>query len=870
MYIFLNAIKIFFLNLFETDKDEKNFFFRLSLSLLSIIIILILINFVIYSIYPNNSEALRFEAEKLIHPLYHLWIEPEPIERFQILTSLILMPLLIVCSIKIFSLKLFSRISISNHIYFVNLALCFSFLGILFYLAFKINNPNFINPEITSTQLIRSYFITITSDIRFVVAIVFYPLITYFIINGTPEKYKKFINIILYLFLSTILLCLFLLSIFNSDNYLGAYNHLNAVLYPISQVQQGKSLLFDLSAVYGLYPHFLYPIFKLMNVNVISFSLTMSALTTISYSLIFLGLRKIINNSLVTFLAFIAILYFSYIAFFLWPYPINGNFDIYHAYKPIRMFFPAIILYSVFSYILAPNRNLYLLITFISSLSILWNFDSGVICFLSFYIYILYERLIGNNVRGFTQDFIKHTFISSVILALTILLFSCFTYFVSNSIPDWSLFLQYPIIFSSAHYFSLPLPLFNAWNLIFLVYLYGIYIGFHSILFGKKDAIDRIVFFVAIFGVGISTYYLNRSHDSNLFATLYPSFILLAIFLSKLLNKNNRAHLFQIKNLSIVMMISFIFVLTLFQTIQPNKIINILSKRIPDIINSKLSNQIISDGISLVNFNAQPNDQVAIISEYDGIIHLETKTSAPFSSPGTDLHQTHVAWDTFKNSLTNNRLHKVFISGDVYKSGKTPDLRYVEIMKIFGEHYYLDDWVGAWRMFISKKYKPVTPFSINASASYSKFCPNNSLGCNNTVKNFNSIENFPKNTKFIKIDFNLSAPITVQSIMLHVIMNKHIIMKNYKFIEKQYAGTSTTLPIQGLDNIGILNNEYKKFVNTDERSNQLGYKVNQKFSILVPENNYMDICTVFKVELTYNNNNKINVRVPCKTIGKQE
>ena len=137
----------------------------------------------------------------------------------------------------------------------------------------------------------------------------------------------------------------------------------------------------------------------------------MSALTTISYSLIFLGLRKIINNNLVTFLAFIAILYFSFIAFFLWPYPINGNFDIYHAYKPIRMLFPAIILYSVFTYILAPNRNLYLLITFISSLSILWNFDSGVICFLSFYIYILYERLIGNNIRGFTLDFVKHTFI---------------------------------------------------------------------------------------------------------------------------------------------------------------------------------------------------------------------------------------------------------------------------------------------------------------------------------------------------------------------------------------------------------------------------------------------------------------------------
>ena len=105
------------------------------------------------------------------------------------------------------------------------------------------------------------------------------------------------------------MLSLFLLSICNRDNYIGAYDHLNSVLYSISQVQQGKTLLVGLTTQYGLYPHFLYPIFKLINVNVTSFSVTMAALTTISYSLIFLGLRKVINNDLVTFLTFIAIIY---------------------------------------------------------------------------------------------------------------------------------------------------------------------------------------------------------------------------------------------------------------------------------------------------------------------------------------------------------------------------------------------------------------------------------------------------------------------------------------------------------------------------------------------------------------------------------
>ena len=844
-------VKLFLQDSFKPSNTHKKEFFISSCSILFTVKILFLVNLLIYLFYPDNSEALRIEAEKIISPLYYFRISPEPIEHLQILTSLILMPLLIVCSIKIFSSKLFSRISIADNMYFFNLVLCFSLLGILVYFAFKIDDPNFINQEI------RRFFKIMTSDIRFIVAIVTYPLITYFIINGTPKEYNKFVNIILYSFVSIILLSFFLLSICNRDNYIGAYEHLNAVLYSVSQIQQGKTLLVDLTTQYGLYPHFLYPIFKLINVNITSFTLTMSALTTISYSLIFLGLRKIINNNLVTFLAFISIIFFSYITFFIGPFDINiGNFDLYYAYRPIRIIFPAIILYLVFTYILTPKRNLYLLITFISSLSILWNFDSGVICFLSFYIYILYERLIGNNVRGFIKDFIKHTFISLAILTLTIFLFSSLIYFQSNKFPDWSLFLQLPAIFGSAYFFSLPMPLFNAWNLIFLVYLYGIYIGFNSILLGNRDAIDKVAFFVAIFGLGISTYYLNRSHDFNLLQTLYPSLILLAIFISKLLEKNNRANLFQIKNLSIVMIVSFIFVLTLFQTLQPNKIINALSIRIPDIVNNKLTNKSASDGVALINLNANSNDQIAIISDLDAVIHLETKTSSPFASPGAAVNRTQEDWGKLMNSLTNNKLHKVFISGDVYKTGNTPDPRHIEIMQIFDEYYNLDDWFGDWKMFIPKKYKPVNPSNVNASASYSKFCPNNSVGCNNTVKNFNPIENFSQNTKFIKVDFNLSTPITLQNIMLHII------------IEKNYYGSLTTLPIQGLGNIGILNDEHKKFINTDKRLNQLDYKVNQEFSILIPENNYMDTCTVFKVELIYNNNNKINVRVPCRSKGK--
>ena len=844
----LNTIKLFFLSLFETGKQEKEKFLKLSLTMLSTIIILILINFVIYSIYPDNSEALKIQAKEIIMPSNHLWLWPEPIEQLQFLISLISIPPLMFCSIRIFSSKFLSKISITNSMHFLNVVLSFSFLVILFYLAFKFDDPNSISrayleiiKECNCSFIfdIRVTYKAMTTELRFLLTLIFFPVITYYIFNGLPKKYKKIINWVFYSLILFFLLSMFLLSICNRDNYLGNYVHFNSVLYSIAQVQQGKALLADFTAQYGLYAHFLYPFFKLINVNVISFSMTMSAITLASFSLIFFGLRKIISNNVVVFFTFLAIIYFGY-----FYYLFNGDFDFYYQYKSIRMIFPAIILFSVFTYILNPKKILYLLIIFISSLSILWNFDSGIICFLSFYIYILYERLPGSNLRSFAKEFIKHTIISVTILSFTFFLFSIIIYLQSNSLPNWSLFLKFSILFGMTGFSSLPMPIFHTWNLVFLVYLYGIYVGLNSILLNKKIILDRVAFFVAIFGFGVASYYLNRSHDFHFFQTLYPSIILLGIFLSKILDRSNRDNLFKIKNFLMVIIISFILVTIFFQMLQPIKIINTLTPRIPDIINNKLTDKSVSDGVALINSNSKPNDQVVIISNQDSVAFLETKTSSAFSLPGSSEMVVKSDWDIFNNSLLNNNSFKVYLS-DTHD----PKSKYVKILK---DHYYLDDWFGRWRMFVPKK-APISQPGIKATASYSLFCPNNAKNCNSTVKNFLPVENLPKNNKYIKVDFNLSEPITLQSILLNIIIDSH------------YAGTVTTLPVEGIWNIGILDHNNKQFVNTDARLEHLDYEVKESFSVLISDySNYIKTCEPFNIELIYNDNQKLKVRASCK------
>jgi len=703
------TIKLFFLRLFETEKQDKESFFRSSLTLLSTIVVLILINFVIYLIYPDNSEAIKIEAKEIINAYnYETWVWPQPVEQIQAIVSIISIPILIFCNIKIFSSKAFNRISTNDVMYYLNVALWFSFMVMLFYLAFKFEDPNSLWREYWTpyktwlNQEVRIFFKTITSELRFLITLIIFPLITYFIFNGIPKKYNKFINFILYSLILFFLLSMFLLSIFNRDNYIGFIENLNTVLYAVSQVQQGRTMLVDFTAQYGLYPHFLYPLFKLINVNVVSFSITMSSLTVISYGLILFGLRKIISNNLVIFFSFLAIIYFGYFILFY-----SGGFDLRYSINPIRMLFPALILFSVFSYIVNPKKLLYLIIIFISSLSVLWNFESGAICFLSFYIYVLYEKLADNNLKSYALAFIKHTIISASILTFTFLIFSLVIYLQSNSFPDWNLFFKFLNLYSMTGFSSMPLPIFHAWNLVFLVYLYGIYISLSSILTNKKNVLDSAAFFVAIFGLGISSYYINRSHDFNLITVSFPCFILIAIYLNKLLETSGKANLFRIKNFLSVSVISFVLVTIFVQMLQPTRLINIVAERTQQVFTNNLNNKFMTNGIEIIKSNTMLNEKIFIlfadqtvgwVGGPESILYLETKTSSPILIPSSDELILKSDWNILNESLTNNKIHKVFIDFTGQKKEHP-------LMKIIHNNYYLDTSIGEWRMYLPLKFE---------------------------------------------------------------------------------------------------------------------------------------------------------------------
>jgi hypothetical protein len=63
----------------------------------------------------------------------------------------------------------------------------------------------------------------------------------------------------------------------------GTWNvHFDAVIYTVSQVVMGKTLLADLPSQYGLFPEFIAPLFRLIELSTLSFTAVCAAMQVAS------------------------------------------------------------------------------------------------------------------------------------------------------------------------------------------------------------------------------------------------------------------------------------------------------------------------------------------------------------------------------------------------------------------------------------------------------------------------------------------------------------------------------------------------------------------------------------------------------------
>lgn len=499
------------------------------------IFFLYLLNYFIYAFYtPDVVNVLtRVISLTFVSPDS---FAPEPVERLQFQLSLLCTPLII--------FGVFILVNKSKNFFQKNASLAFAtnILGVVIFISYFIyllNTKLRYIPDEMNTVFFEKNLI---GKIDFFVAIISYSALIYVLVIWMKnEKFflkktvKNTISAIAYLMAAIVIIDIFLYDIFYIPfQKWDKMMETNAVFYSVTQVYAGKSLLVNINAQYGLYAWMLCPLFKVIGLSTFKFGLVMAFLNSAAFFLLYLGIKKIIRQEIISLLIFLSLVFWQYWSARL---PFDTVPAFYYQYDPIRSLFPSVSLFLFATFHGASQKSKMFILPLMalsSSFAILWNSDSGVAVFGATFAGLVYSSFGGVPFMDSIKKSIKYTAWMLGSLLFVLLLFLITTKIKSGEWPDFKAFSSYQGMFYVSGFFMLPMSLIGFWNLPALTYLVAcVYCA--AELRKTKTVESNSIFFLFILGAGLFVYFQGRSYDTNIVAVMYPAIIISGIFCDKML-----------------------------------------------------------------------------------------------------------------------------------------------------------------------------------------------------------------------------------------------------------------------------------------------------------------------------------------------
>ncbi len=319
-------------------------------------------------------------------------------------------------------------------------------------------------------------------------------------------------------------------------NYLPSVYHFDPVFFSYVQLANHKGLFMgNLVSQYGGYNYLIWLFFSSLIQSVKGYMAVMTALTAASIGFIVLFLHDYIKNNKISLV--ISGIYLSLIGKIFARVFTDSNFDPYYQYMPIRTVFAALMIYMVWKYISAPSPWRFYALGVISSVSIFWNFDTGLVCFASWLIFLAYQYLIIGrfNWIGLARAW-AGTLGTALVCAL--LLVASYFWFYGQA-PDLALTMEFQRVFALSGFYMLPAPLVGSWVLVVFIYLLTFALVSLRLIQQRATEKTHIIFYIAILGSGLFSYYVGRSHDMVLISPWYPAILLALLLISDLLCRVN-------------------------------------------------------------------------------------------------------------------------------------------------------------------------------------------------------------------------------------------------------------------------------------------------------------------------------------------
>ncbi len=644
-------------------------------TILSTILVFSCLALLISDIYQPDVASLKSHAGKVL--IDNGLVRPEPKEALIFLSGLFTIPIGLFLFFRFYSKNLLIK-KLPNTPYF-NIIAGAGLMGLiaLVYSDFTAINP--FSENAGDTPIIsRDYAGPTNFDFYFkdlflgnhllIYSFMIIPIVAILFFIGFKQhqlhKHKYFnsiVSIIGYTMVGGLIIASAIMNTFNFPYQPENKLDFSAVYYSMTQVYAGVPMLTDgFTNAYGLYPHFLHPLFSIIGLSVFKFSLVMALLQAIAFTLNFYCLAKFVENKVILFLGMFSILFFPFLLF-----KFTEHFDSIFAFYSIRYIIPSTLLFLAMLYLNKRTRILYWISFFIMASSVLWNPEFGIVCYLSWISFLLFIDLFSASGELQIKKILSHCIVAAATLALVFYAFKLTVYLFYGASPDMTEVWSTIVIFGKLGFGLLPMSLLHPWNLIVLFLILGCIYSVSNIYHRTITNRTAIVFLVFVISTGYFFYFQGRSHNWNLSFCSGFSFLLITLLADEFWRK------ISVRNIQVLngIFIVFLFVITV-------SFFEIVS-------NSGKFNELISQETDKANFNSEMN---VVLGSKDFI-----------SKNSTQFQKIHV--------ITLRKFQALFFDGDQRCSAFNPGFTNLFLKKDLDrlEKQIVD---SSFRVFI-------TPFSLS-------------------------------------------------------------------------------------------------------------------------------------------------------------
>jgi hypothetical protein len=450
---------------------------------------------------------------------------------------------------------------------------------------------------------------------------------------------KRLVRPLLHLLALGLAGVVFLGSLFNDKGGYSGGLHFNAVFFPVVQVYEGKALLINCASQYGLHPQFLLPLFRLIGLNILSFSLVMSLLTAGSFAALWAFLSRACENKSAAFVGFAALLFSTWFYFAR-----RANLDLYFQYFPIRFVFPAFMVLLGWRQLRQPTRWLYWgLLTFLA-VGVLWNLDAGLPSLLTWTATLCFAELFGDDWRSVARRVVGHLAAAGCVLTAVVAAYSGVIRVCYGAFPDYEQFFYYQRLYFVAGFCKLPMTLPSTWVLVGLVYLAGLAFAAFALAARQGTPRAKMVFLLSVLGVGLSSYYQGRSHPGVLLLAWWPCHLLLALFLDDLLLRLKEKPASLLPWFATAVLAWFLVGAACSLVPELRFVGNAIDANYRAMSDRKVP-RLRQEDVALLMNRVPPGDKVVVASRHAALIHLASKRPA-FNS--VSLPDQMALWEEFR------------------------------------------------------------------------------------------------------------------------------------------------------------------------------------------------------------------------------